>query len=92
VGDPCQPTSEERQATRALCRAIVKSVEEDERMPLPIRIRAKITSAIPTVDVFERGDVEDLVMQLAQEVLALHAELTRESDMRDRLLRQMPED
>jgi hypothetical protein len=72
VGDPCQPTSEERQATRALCRAIVKSVVEDAVMPLPI---ATVYPLATTGHLYSQADVEDLVMTLAQEVLALANEL-----------------
>ena len=91
MGDPATPTAKERAETRALAATIVKRVRADERMPLHAPVVVCSIDGYPA-EVCMRGDVESLVMQLAQEIDLLAADLRRERDMSAQLLRLMPED
>jgi hypothetical protein len=72
MGTPATPSAQDRASIRQLCADVVRSVEEDAEMPLPIGDGALVV----------RDDVESLVMQLAQEV----CELAKEKDEAVRLL------
>jgi len=67
MGEPAQPTEEDRSATRKLACAIVDSVRNDERMPLPF----DDDCGTGRHRMFFADDVESLVMQLAQEITLL---------------------
>lgn len=69
MGEPITPSPSDRASTRALCEAIVESVREDKRMPLPID-----DESYGPHSVYFASDVRDLMMQLAQEVCALRQE------------------
>jgi hypothetical protein len=71
MGQPATPSPRERAETRALCQRIVQSVIDDASMPLPIDWPTKVPLDCPCCPV---SDVEDLVMSLAQEVVALQQE------------------
>lgn len=71
MGKPATPTPAARAATRELAAAVVRSVEEDERMPHGLA---------PAYDDKHRRllwqtEVEDLLAKLAQEIVSLSDEL-----------------
>lgn len=59
MGEPAQPTPEDRARTRELAAAIVESVRNDETMPLPLPL------------CYVHADVQTLVFRLAQEIALL---------------------
>lgn len=68
MGEPAEPTREERDERQKLAAAIVESVAADEKMPLP---------GIPTVSIGGKGrffpadEVENLMFHLAHEITLL---------------------
>jgi hypothetical protein len=78
MGEPVSMSPDTRAKLRALAASIVASVIEDEHMPLGFD-----SETFGKCEVYLRDDVESLVCQLAQEVVAL----TKERDgLRVRLL------
>ena len=70
MGEPAQPTAAARAKTRQLAAAIVSSVENDEPMSHGLTLHVAESRA----RVYMKGDVEQLVFQLAQEIVALQGE------------------
>lgn len=70
MGEPALPTPADRKATHELARAIVEAVRNDEPMPLPFQFGVEVKEGEGTLLIHPcRDDVEDLVFQLAQEIV-----------------------
>jgi hypothetical protein len=75
MGEPANPTPVERSERQKIAAAIVESVRNDERMPLP-GLKA-LTYTSTSLDRAARGiafdcvDVEEFVFKLAQEITIL---------------------
>lgn len=70
MGKPVEVSPENRAKTRSLAAAIVESVRNDEEMPLP-----GVVDCYARASSVERDGVESLVMEMAQEIVALAATL-----------------
>lgn len=68
MGDPVERGAETRTKTRELAAAIVQSVIDDERMPHGLAIT---DTALAGRAKFYADDVESLLTELAQEIVAL---------------------
>ena len=71
MGDPANPTPAERHERHELAAAIVESVVNDERMPLPFEWPTKVPLDCPDCPV---TDAEELIFALAQEITILLTE------------------
>lgn len=71
MGEPAEPTAAERADRHKLATAIVESVRNDERMPLPFDWPKSVPLDCPDCPV---SDAEELIFALAQEITILLAE------------------
>lgn len=67
MGEPANPTPAERAERQKIAAAIVESVRNDERMPLPGLTAITYSKGLA----FDAVDVENFVFQLAQEITLL---------------------
>jgi hypothetical protein len=77
MGDPAEPTPSDRQQIRDRARAILAAVTNDESVARAAGLVLYPMSYMPGASkMADENDVEDLLVQLAQEVEALQSALT----------------